>query len=118
MRVGALLLSWLMTSVAQAQSAPADLRCAVDPVTDAHQCFREREVHVDGQEREAPLYMGGPKSVRSSGKFVHADCAAQVLRLKSRDGTTLAGAAFDATAMSSQLSRQLCVVTASAKRAR
>jgi len=89
-------------------ASAGDLRCGVDPRTDAHQCFKQTELReVDGI-RFAPLYSGGPKSVDRTNFTVHANCATRVLHLKDRKGVSFAGGSFDSTELSRSLGNEVC----------
>lgn len=85
-----------------------ELSCAVEKRTDAHQCIDPLELRETDGIRWAPLYRGGPNSIRKTSMTAHANCGTQVLHLKDRDGVSFAGGRFYETDMARQLGGILC----------
>lgn len=62
------------------------LSCAVNSTTQAHMCFPNNKVRVNGEVRSAPFYKGGPKGADDTGFTARVHCASEVMELTDRQG--------------------------------
>lgn len=90
------------------ESKAVPLQCAIDQRTDAHQCIDPSQLRETDGIRWAPLYTGGPKTVRATNFTAHANCRTRVLHLKDRDGVSFGGGNFADTDMALQMGGLLC----------
>jgi hypothetical protein len=103
-----LLLTVLLAAAAPMAAHARSVKCAIDPITEAHQCIDPLELRETDGIRWAPLYSGGPKDIDRTTFTVHANCRTTVLHLKDRQGVSFGGGRFHDTAMSKQLGALLC----------
>lgn len=94
--------AWISNAAAQ------QLSCHVDRKTDRHMCFDARDVRTANGISTAPVYQGGPNSVRKTPYTFAVNCQTRVMHLKDRDGVSFAGAQSTATEASRALTDGIC----------
>lgn len=87
-----------------------DPECYSDSVTGATQCVLPSQVREKAGIRSAPLYTGGPNSVRPTRITVNVECKTGVMHLKDRDGVSFAGGQTN-TPATRRLEKIICGTT-------